>query len=539
MRFAQNIVLSIDNVDMLVFYRKYRPQKFSQLIGQDYVVKTLLGQLASGKISHGYLFAGPKGTGKTSCARILAKAVNCISHNKKLKTKNQKLIFGEPCNKCISCLAITDGSHLDLIEIDAASNRNIDDVRDLREKIRLAPVQGRFKVYIIDEVHMLTKEAFNALLKTLEEPPPHAIFILCTTEIAKLPQTIISRVQRFNFARASDEELATAIARIATSEGIKIEKEATWAIIKAADGSFRDAISFLDQLSFSGKTIKADTVKNLALVANWNVLYGFVKNLAEDNLKEAVVTIEKIWKEGADISFFARETVVFLEKLLFMKIGVENANLDLDSDQVEKMNILGQKFSFGQIQDLIKLLVIAEGEIKLYPLPQIPLTLAVCKYCQPTEQAAAKDLIEQTLEIDPPIKQGSSRKNSPEETSQRGKSRQKSLAAVQKNWGKFLDKVRPINTNVVAILRSTRPVEFDGVNLTLEVFYRFHKEKMEEPKILTMLEGILEKTMGNPLRLKFILSKREAAAPKPVLASNVVDVGEEDLERIASEIFSK
>jgi len=537
---------------MTVFYRKYRPQRFSEIIGQDNIVQTLLGQLASGKIGHGYLFAGPKGTGKTSCARILAKAVNCqkvhssqSTVHSKTKTVNRELstrnlLFSEPCNKCNSCLAITNGSHLDLIEIDAASNRNIDDIRDLREKIKLSPVAGRFKVYIIDEVHMLTKEAFNALLKTLEEPPPHAIFILCTTEIAKLPQTIISRVQRFNFARASDEELATAIKRIAASEGIKIEKEATEAIIRASDGSFRDAVSLLDQLSFSGKTIKADDVKNLALVTNWNVLYGFVKNLAEGNLKEAVVTIEKIWRQGADVSFFAREAVVFLEKLLFMKIGVENEILDLDSDQVGKMNVLGQKFSFEQIQDLIRLLVIAEGEIKLYPLPQIPLVLAACKYCPPQDQTVEEEKTEEKLEVlDSLAKSDDPVVSKQEKTSKKDKKGQKSLAAVQKNWGKFLDKVRPINTNVMAILRSTRPVEFDGVNLTLEVFYRFHKEKMEEPKILTMLEGILEETIGSPLRLKFILSKREAAAPKPVLASDVVDVGEEDLERIASEIFSK
>src|SRR4030042_6260836 len=257
---------------MTVFYRKYRPQKFSELIGQDHIVETLLNQLESGKISHGYLFSGPKGTGKTSCARILAKAVNCQkvhssqftvhsktkSVNREPKTKN--LTFGEPCNKCTSCLAITDGSHLDLIEIDAASNRNIDDVRDLREKIKLSPVQGKFKVYIVNEVHMLTKEAFNALLKTLEEPPPHAIFILCTTEIAKLPQTIISRVQRFNFSRATDDQLSHAIGKIAVNEGIKLEPEATRAIIKASDGSFRDAISLLDQLSASKKIIRASDV---------------------------------------------------------------------------------------------------------------------------------------------------------------------------------------------------------------------------------------------------------------------------------------
>jgi DNA polymerase-3 subunit gamma/tau len=437
-------------------------------------------------------------------------------------------------------LAITAGSHLDLIEIDAASNRNIDDVRDLREKIKLSPVQGRFKVYIIDEVHMLTKEAFNALLKTLEEPPSHAIFVLCTTEIAKLPQTIISRVQRFGFTRATDNQLSLAIKRIASNEAIKIDQEAIPAIIKASDGSFRDAVSLLDQLSASKKIIKAGDVKNLALSTNWNILYGFVENLGDDKLKEAVTVVEEIWKEGADVSFFTREAILFLEKILFIKIGLENKILELESDQFEKMMRLGQKFNFGQVQDLIRLFLIVEGEIKLYPLPQIPLVLAVCKFCQPPNQTQEQEMEEQksntldsSTELENPLK------SQPKEISINSKKGKKSLVLIQKNWNKFLDKVRPVNTNVMAILRSTRPLECDGVNLTLEVFYRFHKEKMEEPKILTMLEGILEETMGKSLRLKFILSKRETPPSKQVLASDVIDVREEDLERIATEIFSK
>src|SRR3990172_10193106 len=243
---------------MAVFYLKYRPQKFSDIVGQEHTVKTLLSQLEAGKIGHGYLFAGPRGTGKTSTARIFAKAVNCQKYTKPK--------FGEPCNKCKSCMAVFTGSHLDLIEIDAASNRLIEDVRDLREKIKLSPVSSRFKVYIIDEAHMLTREAFNALLKTLEEPPKHAIFILATTEPSKLPSTIISRVQRFNFQRAKDEELAMALRKIIKEEGIKIDDEAIFAIAKAADGSFRDAVSFLDQLSASSQKVNKVEIKNFALV---------------------------------------------------------------------------------------------------------------------------------------------------------------------------------------------------------------------------------------------------------------------------------
>src|SRR3990167_7268759 len=208
----------------MVLYRKYRPQSFSDLIGQNHIKEALLSSLKNGKISHAYLFSGPRGTGKTSTARIFAKSVNC--QKTKIQDPKSQIQFGEPCNKCDSCLAITEGSHLDVLEIDAASNRGIDEIRDLREKIKLSPIGGRFKVYIIDEVHMLTAEAFNALLKTLEEPPAHAIFILCTTELGKLPPTVISRLQKFHFERAASDDLVKVLEKIAKSENVKVKEEA-------------------------------------------------------------------------------------------------------------------------------------------------------------------------------------------------------------------------------------------------------------------------------------------------------------------------
>src|SRR3990170_1972775 len=240
---------------MTVFYRKYRPQKFDQIVGQKQIVATLLSQLKSGKIGHGYLLAGPRGTGKTSCARIFAKAVNCqgLASSRSASSKKKKFPidpkFGEPCNKCDSCLAISAGFHLDLIEIDAASNRGIEEIRDLREKIKLAPVAGKYKVYIIDEAHMLTPEAFNALLKTLEEPPEHAIFILATTEPHKLPGTIISRSQRFDFGRPELPKISEKLKNIATAEGWKINDEGFFEIAKSADGAFRDAEVLLEKVA--------------------------------------------------------------------------------------------------------------------------------------------------------------------------------------------------------------------------------------------------------------------------------------------------
>ena len=526
---------------MSVFYRKYRPQKFSDLVGQDHVVKTLLLQLTSGKIGHGYLFAGPKGTGKTSCARIFAKAVNCLVYGSRNRERSTVNRFGEPCNKCVLCLSVINGSHLDLIEIDAASNRLIEDVRDLREKIKLSPVSSRYKVYIIDEVHMLTKEAFNALLKTLEEPPLHAIFILCTTEPNKLPPTIISRVQRFNFKRASEKELILAIKKVAKSEGIQIDENAAASITQAADGSYRDAISLLDQISSSKKQITEKDVANLVIFSDWDSIYSFAQSIADGDLKKAVITVENIWKAQADVSVFTKEAILFLEKLLFLKINIQEDILDLDEDQIAKMSFLASKLAIENLQNLMKLFLIAEGEMRIYPLPHISLILAICKYSLPKTQLIAESGINSEEDPKKHKENNLSNDRNKKMTQQpRGsKKPTKSVAKIIKLWPNFLSKVRPINTHVTAILRSARPVDFDGANLTLEVFYRFHKEKLEEPKIANVLDEILKETIGVPVRMKFILSKNKSSLPESIKASDVVEVKEVDLERVAAEIFSK
>ncbi len=526
----------------MVFYRKYRPGKFADLIGQGEVSKNLLVQLESGKVGHGYLFWGPKGTGKTSAARILAKAVNCEAYSKKVagNTKDDTK-FGEPCNKCGNCVAIGDGSFIDLIEIDAASNRGIDEVRDLREKVKLAPAVGRFKVYIIDEVHMLTNEAFNALLKTLEEPPKHVIFILATTEYSKLPPTIVSRLMKFNFRRASDDSLVSALSKIVKAEKIKVGDDALLAIAGAADGSFRDAVSILDQVSAGGTEIKRDDVVRLVRLGGWDRVTSLVGLVAEGKLKEAVLLVDELGDLGLDVSLFVRQTVVMLEKLLHIKIGFTDMQLDLSGIDIDEAKMLAQKFSLQDIQKLIKLLVIADGEVKNYPLPHIPVVMAICKYCDETKtigDVEGEAVIDLPKAVEPEAEKVADAGDgkSDAKSTKRGLV---SAAEVEKSWGEFLNRVRPMNAHVFALLRATKPTAYDGDRVTLEVFYRFHKDKLEEPKILRMLDAQMAETLGRKVHLKFMLAERGSRPTVTVAKSDVVEGGGDELEKIANEIFSK
>ena len=377
----------------LVLYRKYRPQTFSEIIGQEHVVQTLTNAICSGITSHAYLFAGPKGSGKTTIARLLAKAFNC--HNRK---KNEF----EPCNKCSSCLEIMQGNSIDLIEIDAASHRGIDEMRELRDGIKFAPTKSKYKVFIIDESHQLTKEAANALLKTLEEPPSHAIFILATTEIHKMISTIISRCQRFDFRKLTLSEIVKRLEIIIKKENAKVEKAALELIALNSSGSIRDAESLLEQvLTFSSdpsgkKEIRAEDIKDLLGLVEIGLISQFCDFIIEKKAAEAIDFLNEIFDRGLDLQEFIKSLINYLRQALILKLtGAEAENpviAGFTKEEFQKLTKQAATFKEQELRQILNLFLEAENKIKYSPIPQLPLELATIEAIKPEEKPGENNL---------------------------------------------------------------------------------------------------------------------------------------------------
>ncbi|MCG0275948.1 MAG: DNA polymerase III subunit gamma/tau [Thermosediminibacteraceae bacterium] len=357
----------------VALYRKYRPKDFDEIVGQEAIVRTLKNQLRSGKIGHAYLFCGMRGTGKTSTARVLAKALNC-----------EQGPTDTPCNRCKNCVAINEGGMMDVIEMDAASNRGIDDIRALRERVSFPPSEGRYRVYIIDEVHMLTTEAFNALLKTLEEPPSHVVFILATTEPNKLPATILSRCMRFDFKRVQTREMLPHLKRISEENGVKAEEKALALIARNSQGSMRDALSLLDKaLAFGGDKLTYKDALSLFGAVGDDLLFEVSRAVKSKSPGRILDIIDDVVNGGKDLLRFVEDLMVFYRNLLMVSIGASRELIDVTDEEYGELEVLAKDYSKEEILQVLDLLKKASNDVRWASQPRTVLEASMVKLTMP------------------------------------------------------------------------------------------------------------------------------------------------------------
>jgi len=516
---------------MSVFHLKYRPNKISELDLVE-VGEILKSFLKAKEAPQSFLFSGPKGSGKTSAARILARAINCVDRKE-----------GEPCNVCDNCKEILKGRSIDIIEMDAASNRGIEDVRNLKDKAYLSPSKLEYKVFIVDEVHMMTKEAFNALLKLIEEPPAHTIFILCTTDASKIPDTVMSRLVKIDFRKGDKKALKSSLQKIIDGEKIDLDEKTIDYILEKSDGSFRNLQKNFNELVLTiGKKINFDQV--CQFYTNKSGDYDeveFEKDLVMGDTKKILEKLEKMAVDGVDfVSFRQRLVEYFFKKILSV----------FDVGQEKKSDL-----SLSQLEALMTFLIRAAKQEKETEIDQLPLELAVIDFLNTTTfvpktqkenlLANNKSNNEEKIELDKKDEEPLvtiSEEKSPLVLEVTGLD----LEKIVQSWGNILLAIKPYNHSVEAFLRASRPVKFDGRNLILEVFYPFHKDRLEEVKNKKIVEEGMFRVLGVELTFDCVLGKSRKA---PLIIQNDTPVenvsdqlvekkdNKEDLYDVAKDIF--
>ncbi len=500
------------------FYRKYRPQKLSEIVGQDHVRQTFLNALKNGGVTHAYLFSGSRGTGKTSTARIIARAINCENPS----------LEGEPCNECAICLEALSGRLVDLVEIDAASNRGIDEMRDLKEKIQFSPSRAKSKIYVIDEVHMLTKEAFNALLKTLEEPPSHSYFILATTEPHKVPETIISRTQRFDFHRIAVDKIAKHLEGVAKKEGIKFEPEALQLIAKQSAGGMRDALGMLEQLGSSGEITAEAVAKNLGLTRP-KAVEDFVLAILFRRLSEALETINGLVVEGANLIQFNKTVLMKLREMMLQKVS-ENQLGEAKNilKTIEEFSKVGEELKSTMIPQLpleAAVVVICSGTVESKnPVPQSPNSkeAEVKKEEAPTE-AKKKDEVEQKLEA--VEKEAQSNKI--------GANSDISIPVVEAAVPQVLGKIH--NPTVKMVLRGAKIMGVEGCVILLGLGSDFLINKLDAAARSLLAEKFSE-ALGKQIEIKVERAEIEIQSAAPEVSVEALPP-QKNLAQAAEELF--
>ena len=558
-------------------YLKYRPQTFDDVVGQDPITRTLRNALRHGKVRHAYLFTGPRGTGKTTTARLLAKAVNC-----------QAAIEEQPCNECSTCLAINEGRLLDLIEIDAASNRGIDEIRDIREKVGFRPSEGEYKVYVLDEAHMLTEPAFNALLKTLEEPPPHVIFALVTTDPHKIPATITSRCQRFDFGRIPVQAIVARLDKIASEEGVTVDQEALRFIAYHSTGAMRDAISLLDQLTSYGDEITLDQVKMVLGTVASESAAKLAAHLVDGDLAGGLNLINSAVGDGAEPGQFGRDVVEYLRGLLLVREGAGTQLLSATEEQAAEMEALAQRAPVEQMLRSIRLFNEAVTDLRrgLQTIPQLPLELALVESTMEAEasqapsqtvrqeqvlyqtspatvsnpvvsppKAEASPVEEQEVSPPTPAPAPTEMPASEEEAvveveipAEQPSTGSLTLAQVEQAWTMVLHAVRQRNPATEGALRTQcEPVEVSGDEVVITFPFPFLREKLVDPKRKAEIQDALSEVLNTKCRIRFVKASEYVPGPQanPALLPSAPDQSEAapaepdaqlDEQRVAQEV---
>ncbi|MGO8948857.1 MAG: DNA polymerase III subunit gamma/tau [Ktedonobacterales bacterium] len=527
-------------------YRKWRSQTFSDLVGQEAVTRTLLNAVRDSRLVHAYLFCGPRGTGKTSAARLLAKAVNCA-----------RPVDGEPCNECLSCREITAGNSPDVIEIDAASNTGVDNIRDLRENVNLLGVGGRYKLYIIDEAHMLSTQAFNALLKTLEEPPPHVIFVLATTEAHKVPATVVSRCQPFYFRRFRLQDLQNRLQYVAGQEGLELEPAATELLARAAQGGMRDALSLLDQaMAFCGTQIDLPGTRAMLGLADPGMIVALIESVAAGDAACGLHVINDMVVSGADLRQLNSQLGEEWRALLLARAGADVARLmERNQDEVLQISALAQRFSLAELAACARVFARNEAPARGLPVPQLALELSLLDCIQiraerttgtiqqaftmqapygesapplpPKPETHAPPVLAPTppaawdgaeeLDLDATYPAHSTDGHPPEipinavpepVTGSGGDQFRETLVQAQNQWDLVKQVCKQRSRSVAALLHSAHPVLVEPGELTvlvLEAAYQFHLDKLREPESRAAVEWALEQVLNQPVRVKLTL----------------------------------